>query len=409
MAKAFSTKNYFKKIYSRDLLVEFYKRHGITCLFEITEQTSRKNVVSILSDFYVSLSPEQKIAVEKELALIDSVSSKHTPSLIASILTEKKAVASETQIECISDHDKVLYRYMFDRDIFDNVLFFHDFYTTRGYMLYEAKKVDITPATLSMTELQREFTRIIQKDDAGRECEFTYQTLDGLLYLMVTFDGASLLEAKRDVVTGELDRTRTVKKQEVLKIVYLIDDAEVLITYTGTKYEKLIFLDTYLRIICKGGYDAKVESFSLTAFHDQHFDFRTTNKGVPLLTWKIKAITLSFGGDASTKKRMRLTLPSTVQENGLAPLTSTLEEIGILQKLKEYTVENVALSFSFTNAQKPDKSILVPCTLSRTKSSLCPLFPYDRLARTLLKQAHIELGFIEQSKKEEEVTKKWDL
>ena len=66
MAQAFSTKNYFKKIYSHELLTEFYKRHNIVAIFEITEQTARKNVLSILNDFYTSLSPAEKIEIEKE-------------------------------------------------------------------------------------------------------------------------------------------------------------------------------------------------------------------------------------------------------------------------------------------------------------------------------------------------------
>lgn len=408
MAKAFSTKNFFKKIYSPDLLVEFYKRHDITALFELTEHSSRKDVVNTLTDFYISLSPEQKIDIEKELALIHSVSSKHTPLLLAQLLKEKK-IKDEPQIECISDHDMVLYRYMFNKEVFDEVLFLHDFYSTRGYLLYEAGVTDMTSATLSMTELQREFTRILRKEDDTKECEFTYRTLDGLLYLMVTFDGATLLETKRDPVTGELDRTRTSKKQEVLKMVYLIEDKEVLITYTGTKYEKLIFLDTFLRVVCKSGYDAKVESFGLTPFRDQTFDFRITNKGVPLLTWNIQAITLSFGNEKN-KKRMKLNLKSSAQEHGLAPLTSTLEEIGIAKKLQDYIVENVSLRFSFTHAQKPDKSVQVVCSVSKNKSSLCPLFPYDRLARTLLKQAHIEQGFVELAKKDvDEAITKWEV
>jgi hypothetical protein len=49
----------------------------------------------------------------------------------------------------------------------------------------------------------------------------------------------------------------------------------------------------------------------------------------------------------------------------------------------------------------------VSCSLSNNKSSLCPLFPYDRYARTLLKQAGVDNGFVEQVKKDvEKVDKK---
>ena len=298
---------------------------------------------------------------------------------------------------------------MFHKDIFDEVLFFHDFHSTRGYMLYEAKEVDLIKADLAITELTKEFTRIISKEETATECDVTHQTLDNILYITCLYEGAATLQAKRDAVSGEIDRTKTVRKTEMVKIVYLPADKEVLISTTTSKYEKLIFLDTFLRVVCGSGYEGKVESFDLASCRDETFDFTKTNKGIPLLTWKIKSATLSFGSE-KTKKKMRLTLPSTAAKYGLTPLHSTLEDIGILKDIKNYSVENVALSFSFTNAQKPDKSIQVGCSLSRTKSSLCPLFPYDRLARTLLKQASIELGFVEPAKKEkDEMNKKWEV
>ena len=142
MAQSFSPKNYFKKIYSHEVLTEYYKRHEITAIFEIVESTPRKNVVGMFMDFYNSLSIEQKFEIEKELALVNSISTKYSPALFSSLLKEKK-IAEEKQIECTSDHDGALYHYMFNREVFDEVLFFHDFYSSRGYMLYEAKEVPL--------------------------------------------------------------------------------------------------------------------------------------------------------------------------------------------------------------------------------------------------------------------------
>jgi hypothetical protein len=408
MAQSFSPKNYFKKIYAHEVLTEFYKRHDITAIFEIVESTPRKNAVGMFMDFHNSLAASEKIDIEKELALISSISTKYAPMLFSALLKEKN-IPEEKQLECTSDHDSVLYHYMFNREIFDEVLFFHDFYSSRGYMLYEANEVGLKDADFAMTELMREFIRIANKDDNATECDFVHKTLDGLLYLTMTFDGASVLTSKRDAVTGEIDKTATTRKNEIVKIVYLPKDKEVLISFTGGKYEKLIFLDTFLRIVCKSGYEGKVESFNLSPCKDETFDFAKTNKGIPLLTWKIKSATLSFGNE-KTKKKMKLTFPSTIQEYGLTPLHGTLSDLGIASHLQEYTIENVTLSFSFTNSQKPDKSVQAQCSISLTKSSLCPLFPYDRMARTLLKLAHIEQGFVEPAKKEkEDVTKKWEV
>jgi hypothetical protein len=408
MAQAFSAPRYFKKIYSADILIEFYKQHDIVTLFEITESTPRKNVINIFTDFYTTLPPEQKIDIEKELTLIASVSTKYTPMFLSSLLEEKN-ISKVTQLECISDYDTVLYYYVFHKEIFDEIFFFHDFYSKRGYMLYEAKEVDLVSADLAMTELTREFTRLANKEDNATECDFSHKILHGLLYVTMTFKGKQMIGGQPGTV-AEAAENSTVRRRETVKIVYLPNDKEVLITYTGSKYDKLIFLDTFLRVVCKSGYEGKVESYNLASFVDETFDFTKTNKGVPLLTWKIQGITLALGGSEKQKKKVKLMIPSSPQEYGMSPLRTTLDELELAAKAKQCRVENVSLSFSFSDSEKATKTARVTCSLSTTKSSLCSLFPYDRLARTLLKQAHIEQGFVTVEKKEKEnVTKKWEV
>ncbi len=410
MAQAFSVKNYFKKIYSPTLLTELYKRHNIEAFFEITDSTARKNVTAIFNDFYASVPPEQKIDIQKELTLIHSISTSHATDLFNSILKERKIANNETAIECVSDHDRALYYYLFHKDIFDEVMYFHTFYIKPNYMLYEAPTLDLVEAELKVTELGREFKRIANKEDRVTECYVEAKALNGFLYINATFEGDTILSVKKDSITGDIEKTQATKKIEEVRIVYLPADKEVLISYTGSKYEKLIFLDTFLRIVCNSGYTEKIESFDFSSFKDESFDFTKTNKGTPLLTWKIKAITFSLPGSEKLKKKIRLTLPSGAQEYGLTPLFSCLEEITIKSQFKNYAIENVALSFSFTDKAKGDKAVNVQTSLSLIKSSLCPLFFYHRYARTLLKQATIEQGFIEVVKKEkEEVNKKWEV
>ena len=405
---SFSTKNYFKKIYAHELLTELYKQHNIEAFFEITEQTVRKNVIAILNDFYNSLPPENKIDIQKELALLASISTAHATELFSSLLKERKIEKYETHIECTSPHDRALYYYLFHKDLFDEVVFLHTFYVKPNYMIYEAKEVDLVEAELKITELTKEFSRLANKEDRVTECLTESKALNGMLYVSATFEGAPILTTKRDNVSGDIEKTKTIKKIEEVRIVYLPEDQEILISYTGSKYEKLLFLDTFLRIVCGCGYEEKVESFDLSTFKDESFDFSKTNKGTPLLTWKIKAIVFSFGNEKQ-KNRIRISLPSTQQEYGLYPLFTCLEELQMKGQFKNHTIENITLSLSFTDKNKADNAVNVPVTISLVKTSLCPLFFYHRYARTLLKQAHIENGFIEAAKKEkEDVAKKWE-
>ncbi len=408
MAQSFSPKKYFQKIHAHELLADFYEKFSITAILGITDSTARKNAVGSMMEFYKSLTPSQRIDIEKEFVLINLLSTKHSIPLFTSILKEKKLPHEETNVECKTIEDKVLYYYLNHKDVFDEVLFFHDFYVSKGYMLYEANTVDLTKAMFSVTELTKEFKRIANKDERVTDCDVTAKVLDNLLYVHALFEGTPEIQPRRDTVTGEFDRSRTVKKQEEVKIVYFPEDKEVLISYTGNKHERLVFLDTFLRIVCDCGFEDKIQSFDINTFKNRDFDFSKTNKGIPLLNWKIKGITLSFGNEKA-KKKIKLSLPSTASENGLGPMFSVLDELTLTKQFELYIIENISLGFYFIDSKKADKSITVSCSLSPNKSSLCPLFPHDRHTRTLLKQAGIDHGFIEQVQKDtEKVAKKWE-
>jgi hypothetical protein len=285
---------------------------------------------------------------------------------------------------------------LFTSDVFEDLEFFHQFYITKGYMPYEAKKVSLQDADFAISELTREYTRISKKEGRDTSCITKHKTLGNIMYVT-----ASITEH-----TTEDENPRIL---QTIKIAYLPDDAEVLIAYSGKKYEKLLYLDTFLRIVCGGGYDAKELSYSLSPIQNDTFDFAKHANGIPLMTWKIKGITLSFGNE-KVKKKMKLTLPSSMHEYGFSPLKNTLDELALATKWKEYTVDSVTLMFSFVHMYKGDKSVQTPCTISLTKASLCPLFPYDRYVRSILQSSNIERGFIEAVRKEkEDMAKKWEV
>lgn len=392
----FSAKNYFKKIVSHQTLTEFYKHHNIVAIFEVTENTSRKNAIAAFCEFHQSLSPEEKIVVEEDFLRIAEVSSKYSTYILSKILKEG-GLSEVTTTECTTDHDFVLYHFLFNREVFEDLEFFHQFFANKNYMLYEAGKVSLADADFAITELTREYTRLAQKENNQATCSITTKSLGGVMYTHAT------------IIETEDIEVATPKILEEIKIVYLPEDEEVLISYSGKKYEKLIYLDTFLRIVCKTGYEGKELSYTLSPLQNESFDFAKHKGGTPLMTWKIKGITLSFGND-KVRKKMKLTLPSSMHEYGLSPLKNTLDELALVNKWKEYSINSATFVFSFVHIQKGDKSVATPCTISLLRSSLCPLFPYDRYARTILKESGIEKGFVEATKKEKEgVQNKWEI
>ena len=160
-------------------------------------------------------------------------------------------------------------------------------------MLYEAGKVEMKDAEFALTELGREFKRISQKEDAEVNCTVEGKVLGDILYVEGVITEPTIEEGVEPKVLG------------VVRVAYLPIDGEVLIFYTGKKYEKLIYLDTFLRVVCKSGYEGKEQSFSLSPTQKDDFDFAKHKDGVPLMTWKIKGLTLSFGNE-KVRRKMKL-------------------------------------------------------------------------------------------------------
>ncbi|MEN9881072.1 MAG: hypothetical protein RLZZ308_255 [Candidatus Parcubacteria bacterium] len=390
MASRFSSKNYFKKIYTPELIVELYKRHEVTALFEITEQTPRKNVLNILNDFHNSLSPEQKITIEEEFRAIYEVFTPHSDYIISLILKER-GLSSVTTIECKSSLDLVLYYYLFNKeDIFDDLTFFTRFYKKAGYMLYEAKEVEVNDVLFATTEIAKEYKRILEKEDRIIETEYDAKSLQGYIYFIMT---------AKDIVS---------KREDTVRVVYMGGQKEIIVSHTGGAYEKKLLLDTFLRIACADGYLERVESYSLTSFMKEEYTFVTPSPSL-LMSWKAKNITLSFGSDTQRHK-MKYSLPSKTEGVHLHPLFALYKELGIYDKLPSLTIDSITLSFYCIDQKNKEKTVHIPVTLSSNKTSLCPLYFYHAHIREIFKTSNIFQGFIEQAKKEKEaVTKKWEV
>ncbi len=389
MAK-FSTKNYFKKIQAHPLLSELYKRNGVTAIFEITEQTARKNVIAILSDFYNSLDIEKKLEMEDQFETGNKLATVHGEYIIPLLLKEK-GQSTVTTVECKTKEDISLYYYLFHPDIYEEALLIHSFFIKPSYMLYEAKEVTLKDASFSLTELTKEFKRILDKEDFGAEYASDHKTFNNQLYYKMTVVGVGKN-----------------KRQDEVRLVYMPHEKEIIISYTGSKYEKLLLLDTFLRIVCKDGYLERVESYDLAVFKKEAFDFRPFTKGAPLTSWKTKGVTLSLG-TKEARKKVKVALPSKQESSGLAPLFVFYKELGIDAIIPSTDLDSISLSMYFVDQKKKEKTVHVPITLSKNKVSLCPIYPYHAFARAILKEAGIYQGFVEVAKKEkEDVAKKWE-
>lgn len=389
MASSFSPKRYLSKIHAPQLLSELIAHHGEQALFEINDQTPRKLAVELMTDSIKNLDTSARLAVLRDLAYVSSITSEHT-ARCAKKLFQEQGVAFEPEIECITDHDLILYIYLRHTDVADQLAFLAPFYASKSYVLYEAPEIAKDVIETKISELTREYTRIANKDDNATEQSLEHLFLNNTLYIESTFEGGYTTATAINKETGELDRKHATRKPQTVRVAYLPQDNVVLIAGNISKQDKMIFLDTFLRIVCTSGYEEKVETYNLTSFKDLSFDFTRHNKGTPFIKATISSVTLSY---ADGKKRLRIALPSSRDHNNLTALKETLDELGLSEKLQSFDIANISFGFMFQNKDNIEKSIRVSCSLSPLRANLCPLFEYENYAKTLLKHAGIYEGW----------------
>lgn len=390
MASSFSTKKYLSKVFSHQLISELISNHGAQAFFEINDQTPRKLAVQLMEDSIKSLDTEVRLAVLKDLSFVSSVTSSHTASLGKKLYKQETKKDFEPEVECTSDTDLVLYFFLRHEEVANKLAFLHPFYKSKSYISYEAPNIEATEVDLKLPELHREFTRLANKDDNATEQELEHLFLDDILYLESKFQGSYDVENKIDAKTGEIDRKHVTRKIDTVRMAYLPQEQVVLVAGTVSKQQKMIFMDTFLRIVCGTGYEEKIETYNLSPLKNLSFDFVEYNKGTPFIKASIKSITLSY---TEGKKKLRIALPSSREHNNMSALSETLHELDLIEKFPSFDVVNMTFGFMFQNKDNPEKGVTVSCSLSPTKATLCPLFEYERYTKQLLKNAGVYEGW----------------
>lgn len=389
MAQSFSLRKYFSKINAHELVSELIRKHDGQAFFEINDQTPRKLAVQLMEDSIKSLETETRLEIMKELSYVSSITNQHTARLGKKLFTKNTGKEFEPEIECTSDHDLVLYFHVKHEDIADKLAFLHPYYASKSYLSYEAKKVEELEAETKLTELGREFTRLANKDDNATEQHMEHVFVDGILFATSTFHEGYDIEHTLNR-EGETDRKAFRRKVHRVRIAYIPEEETVLLSGTVSKQQKLIFLDTFLRVVTNGGYEAKEEVYDLVPLKNLDFDFTQYNKGAPFIKANIKSVTLSY---AEGKKKLRIALPSTQEHSNLQALREMLDELGLTIQIGTFSIANIAFGFLFQNKEKQDKVVNVSCSISPSKASLCPLYEYERYAKNMLKNADIYGGY----------------
>jgi hypothetical protein len=390
MAQSFSLKKYLSKLYAHPLLSELIANKGEQAFFEIGDQTPRKLAIQMMEDSIKALDTEKRLDTIRDLSFVSSITNAHTASLGIQLFKEETGKEFEPEVECASDADIVLYFFLRHQSIIDKLAMLFPFYASKSYLSYEAKKIDKEIVETKLTELSREFTRIANKDDNATEVVTDHLFVNGILHVESTFHEGYAIESKIEAESGEANRKHTTRKVQSVRIAYLPGEEVVLIAGNIGKQQKMVFLDTFLRVITSGGYEGKVESYDMTPLTNLSLDFTQYNKGTPFIKATIKSVTFSY---ADGKKKLRLALPSSREYTGLQMLKETLDELGLEERFGSFDIVNMTFGFMFQNKEKQDKSVNVSCSISPTKASLCPLFEYERYAKSILKNAGIYEGF----------------
>jgi len=395
MAKGFVPSAYFKKINTTTLLSEFYQAHSILGFDAIPESTPKKDAVRQMAEFYQNIDPSQRIDLEPVLIKIAKLSTK-TGARICTLLATEKGIAMDlSEFVTATAGDKVLYYATNHAELLDETLFLTEFYENKGYYTYPSPHREIIELESKLSSLTNEFETVLRKETRGRFSFIETKVFDNRFHLLLSFEDYPKITPSVNFKEGILDRTTTMRPVKDVYFIYHPDRNEIDIKYAGSKKERDLCLETFLRINFESQLDTKQHLYDIQMFKDKTFTLTTNGAKGDLLSWRLQSLNLLF---TESKQTLRLIAPKgRAMSDGVDDMWEIIENLHLTDRMGGIELKSVGLMLRFAD-QTTEKGVLnVNANITSTSCSLGNLSSQERLAKQILKDSGIDLGFVEKA------------
>lgn len=393
MAKGFIPSSYFKKINTTSLVHDFYEAHNVAGFDTIPETVPKKDAVRIMVEFYQALDPSVRIDLEPHFITLAKLSTKTGAKILGMLALEKKIVMDLAEFVTATFADKVLYYALHHNELLSEALFLTEFYENKGYYTYPSPHKELIEVESSLRALRNEFEIILRKETRARFSFLETKIFDGRIHLLLSFEDYPKLSPSVNFKEGVLDRTTTHRPVKDVYFIYHPDRDELDIKYLGSKKERDLCLETVLRIVFNTVLDTKKRVYDISLFKEKTFALTTHQAKGDFLSWRLQSLSLLF---IETKQTLRLAAPTgRATSDGTVDMWEIMEKLSLTERLGGIEIKSVGLLMRFTDTATEKGVQKITCSITTTSCSLGNLSPQERLAKTILKDSRLDLGFVE--------------
>jgi hypothetical protein len=388
----FVPRTFFNRIKKINLLKKFFTAHSAQSFPSISEKSPRKEVSELLMNFYDTVPKTEKGAIEKALITINRLSTQKGNSLLNDLIEAQGiAISLEDYID-EGFHDRALYCYTENPEIFKEAMALSEFRDTTGWKRYPVSQKNFNAIESKQDELKNAFEAIFRKETRGKCCFVDMRSVQDALYTTITFEDYP--QVCSQIKDGEIDHLSLFRPLNGIYFIYLPNEGELHIKYKGDWKEQDEYLKTFLKIVFDTEMEEKKQNYNLKLLINKDFELNTDEFSDDIESWLLQSLHLRY---TTTRKRIILSMPPRAYiDTGMQGIWNMIENLGLSTQIQrgDILIDKACFSLRFknTDSRRGIKSVSFYVDW-KDKCNLGRVDEFEKKACKILQKSGIDAGF----------------
>ncbi|NCU42228.1 MAG: hypothetical protein EOM19_05955 [Candidatus Moranbacteria bacterium] len=388
----FAPKTFFNHVKRIDLLKKFFTSHGAQSFPLISDKSPRRKVIELLMDFYNTIPETKKDIIEKALVTINRLSTQQGISILNDLIeVHKIALSLENYIDD-GFHDRALYCYTENPQIFKEAMALSEFRDTTGWKRYPVSQKNFDDIEGKQDELKNAFETIFRKENRGKYCFVDMQSVQDTLYTTITFEDYP--QVCSQIKNGAVDHLSMFRPLNGIYFLYLPSEGELHIKYKGDWKDQDEYLKIFLKIVFDEEMEEMKQNYNLKLLINKDFELNTDEFSDDIESWLLKSLHLRY---PTTKKRIVLSMPSRDYiDTGMDGIWSMIENLGLSVQIQrgDILIDKAFFSLRFKNIESKRGIKSVSFYIDwKDKCNLGRIDEFEKKACKILQKSGIDAGF----------------
>lgn len=388
----FVPKAFFNHIKRIDLLEKFFISHSTQVFPSINKKNARKEVIELLMNFYTSIPETEKSDIEKALVTINRLSTQQGASLLNDLIEARGIAISLEEYIDEGFHDRSLYCYTENPEIFKEAVALSEFRDTTGWKRYPVPKRSFNEIENKQDGLKVAFEAIFRKENRSKFCFVDMRSFQDALYTTITFQDYP--QVCSQIKDGAVDHLSIFRPLSGIYFLYLPNENELHIKYKGDWKEQDEYLRTFLRIVFDEEMEEMKQNYNLKLLINKDFELNTDEFSDEVESWLLQSLYLRY---PTTKKRIVLSMPSRDRlDTGTRGIWNMIENLGLSTQIQrgDIVIDKACFSLRFRNAESKQGIKSVSFYINwKDKCNLGRIDEFEKKACKILQKSGIDAGF----------------